>query len=242
MVLCLGTVQLGLHYGINNRVGMLTDEQAFAVLDAAYEVGFRAVDTAPAYGESERRIGEWLRKTGADVEVITKETPGKDTRLRSKAILSRVDTLLYHCIGYDVRELFPGTADGISVYTPAEVSAGIKFKTFQVPASIADGRMDETIAMLKREGKRVMVRSLLLQGKVAGDPIVVQTAIRWIYELDPDVAIVGAETPEQVRQIADYYSRGPLPKQVVEFNKKMREGVPEKEISPRMWGQSYDFT
>lgn len=221
---------------------MLTDEQAFAVLDAAYEAGFRAVDTAPAYGESERRIGEWLRKTSANVEVITKETPGKDTRRRSEDILGRVDTLLYHCIDYNVRELIPDTADGISVYTPPEVRAGLGFKMFQVPASMADGRMDETIAMLKSLGKRVMIRSVLLQGKIADNAVLTKTAVRWIYEFAPDVAIIGAETPEQVRQIAGYYARGPLPRYVVEFNKKMRVGLPEEAISPRMWKQAYDFT
>ena len=73
--LCLGTVQLGLHYGINNKVGMLTDEQAFEVLDAAYEAGFRAVDTAPAYGESERRIAADLGTLASQFDATTAAMP-----------------------------------------------------------------------------------------------------------------------------------------------------------------------
>ena len=40
--------------------------QAFALLDRAFEVGIRALDTAAIYqlGGSERAIGEWLRRTG----------------------------------------------------------------------------------------------------------------------------------------------------------------------------------
>jgi len=102
--------------------------------------------------------------------------------------------------------------------------------------------MDDTVAKLKALGKRVMIRSILLQGKIAEDAVLVSSAVRWIYELNPDVAIIGAETPEQVREIALYYARGPLPRAVVEFNKKMRVGVPDEAISPRMWKQAYDFT
>jgi aryl-alcohol dehydrogenase-like predicted oxidoreductase len=44
-----------------------TREQAFALLDAAWEAGIRAFDTADAYGggRSETWIGEWLRTKGA---------------------------------------------------------------------------------------------------------------------------------------------------------------------------------
>ncbi len=44
-------------------------EQAFAIMDAAWEAGITTFDTADAYGggRSERFIGEWLRTKGADV-------------------------------------------------------------------------------------------------------------------------------------------------------------------------------
>jgi aryl-alcohol dehydrogenase-like predicted oxidoreductase len=44
-------------------------EQAFALLDAAWEAGITTVDTADAYGggRSETYIGEWLRTKGPDV-------------------------------------------------------------------------------------------------------------------------------------------------------------------------------
>jgi aryl-alcohol dehydrogenase-like predicted oxidoreductase len=44
-------------------------EQAFAIMDAAWEAGIRTFDTADAYGggRSETWIGDWLRTKGADV-------------------------------------------------------------------------------------------------------------------------------------------------------------------------------
>jgi len=46
-----------------------TREEAFALLDAAWEAGITALDTADAYGggRSEEWIGDWLRTRGSDV-------------------------------------------------------------------------------------------------------------------------------------------------------------------------------
>ena len=57
--LSLGTVQLGLNYGINNQSGKPDRTQAFAILNAAMQGGINALDTAPAYGDSEEVIGAW---------------------------------------------------------------------------------------------------------------------------------------------------------------------------------------
>ena len=46
MRLSLGTVQLGVNYGINNSAGALSDEQVEAVLEAAVDSGFTMVDTS----------------------------------------------------------------------------------------------------------------------------------------------------------------------------------------------------
>ena len=60
-VLSLGTVQLGLNYGINNADGQPSEEQSFGILDAAMETGVNTLDTAAGYGDSEHVIGEWLK-------------------------------------------------------------------------------------------------------------------------------------------------------------------------------------
>ena len=56
----LGTAQLGMHYGINNRSGRPEEQRAIEILEEAYLGGIRSIDTAMDYGTSEEVIGKWL--------------------------------------------------------------------------------------------------------------------------------------------------------------------------------------
>ena len=60
-VLSLGTVQLGLSYGINNADGKPSQETSNGILNAAMAGGINTLDTAGAYGDSEAVIGNWLK-------------------------------------------------------------------------------------------------------------------------------------------------------------------------------------
>lgn len=62
----LGTVQLGLHYGICNQDGKPSAQAAFHILDAAVALGVNHLDTAAAYGDSEETIGQWLKTCPAE--------------------------------------------------------------------------------------------------------------------------------------------------------------------------------
>ena len=72
----LGTVSLGVEYGIDapGEFGRPDEVSALRLLHEAVDCGITLVDTAPAYGESERLIG---LATGGDSRVIvaTKVTP-----------------------------------------------------------------------------------------------------------------------------------------------------------------------
>ncbi|MBU3142324.1 aldo/keto reductase [Clostridium sp. CF012] len=59
--LTLGTVQMGLDYGINNKLGKIQMEECHKILDFAYENGILSFDTAKAYGNSETIIGDWIK-------------------------------------------------------------------------------------------------------------------------------------------------------------------------------------
>lgn len=59
--LSLGTVQLGVSYGINNQSGKPNQSQTFDILNTALRNGITALDTAAAYGDSEQVIGHWLK-------------------------------------------------------------------------------------------------------------------------------------------------------------------------------------
>jgi 1-deoxyxylulose-5-phosphate synthase len=81
-----------------------TREEAFALMDAAWELGIRAFDTADAYGggRSETAIGAWLRTKGPEVRdriVLTTKTfnpmaAGRDRGLGRARILRQIDTSL----------------------------------------------------------------------------------------------------------------------------------------------------
>ena len=55
--LCLGTVQLGLKYGINNQIGRQpTNKEAFSILKAAIDYGIEYFDTSSSYGDAENLL------------------------------------------------------------------------------------------------------------------------------------------------------------------------------------------
>ena len=77
----LGTVQLGLTYGLGEHSEKPTEEAAFAILDRAVDLGVNTLDTANNYGDSEAVIGRWLTKRRAEGKklpyIVTKVGPLK---------------------------------------------------------------------------------------------------------------------------------------------------------------------
>lgn len=76
-VFSLGTVQLGLKYGLGADNEKPSLETAFALLDKAAALGVNTWDTANNYGDSETVIGKWLKER-PDVprpNIITKVGP-----------------------------------------------------------------------------------------------------------------------------------------------------------------------
>jgi aryl-alcohol dehydrogenase-like predicted oxidoreductase len=76
----LGTVQLGLNYGIANNEGKPDEEKAFKILDSAFASGVNCLDTAADYGDSEKVIGKYLttqNKRRSEISIVTKFKLGK---------------------------------------------------------------------------------------------------------------------------------------------------------------------
>lgn len=77
----LGTVQLGLTYGLGEHSEKPTEEAAFEILDKAVDLGVNTLDTANNYGDSEAVIGRWLTKCKAEGKelphIVTKIGPLK---------------------------------------------------------------------------------------------------------------------------------------------------------------------
>ncbi|MGC9953196.1 MAG: aldo/keto reductase [Rhizomicrobium sp.] len=74
--LVLGSVQLGLAYGVANKTGKPSHGAALKLVRQAADAGITQFDTARAYGDSEERLGEAL--DGLAVRAITKLSPLAD--------------------------------------------------------------------------------------------------------------------------------------------------------------------
>ena len=167
--LTLGTVQLGLAYGVNNDKGMPSFEESSAILDTALSAGIVSFDTARAYGESESVLGRYFRNEPREKTVITKvlfndvEAPKvKDTlfgmigEAKEKLGLDRIPFLKLHnesmLIQYGdtiVKALLDAKAEGLvggigvsfsDKSRLLELTDGCGFDVIQIPANIFDNK------------------------------------------------------------------------------------------------------
>lgn len=117
----LGTVKLGRNQAVKypEPFEIPDDKQALNLLHFAKELGINTIDTAPAYGNSEERLGKFLKSDRHDWVIITKTgeefdqgestyhfTP-EHTEMSIKRSLARLNTdyldiVLVHSDGNDV--------------------------------------------------------------------------------------------------------------------------------------------
>ena len=167
----LGTVQLGMNYGISNDLGMPDEEKSFSMLRSALENGVNALDTARAYGVSEEVIGKFLKTWDGETPYIaTKVKPvGDDSSQVENNVINSVETSLQKLgvnkvdsiMLHQTKDLYQhkekiaaamekllkmGYTDqiGVSIYTKEDIDEILKYPQFsvtQVPISIFDQRI-----------------------------------------------------------------------------------------------------
>ncbi len=192
--LSLGTAQFGFNYGIANKKGKVTFEEANEILSFARISGIKYLDTAILYGESEKVLGE----IGvSDLKICTK-LPSVSTNeigdieewvnnsiLRSIKLLkiSNLESLLLHCpaelLGENGKELYKTLIQlkesglvkkiGISIYDPLELEDLLKnfdFDLVQAPMNVFDRRLINSgwLDKLDERGIEIHIRSAFLQG------------------------------------------------------------------------------
>ena len=191
--IALGSAQFGLTYGISNKVGKVHEDEVQEILALAKKYQINTLDTAIAYGESEKVLGavgvdEWdvISKLSAlpdgvnDVdEWLELEVSNSCRRLKIQSLhgvlLHRPAELLgehgaeLQNALYRVKE--KGLVDkiGISVYEPSELEQFfdlMKFDIVQAPFSLVDRRMQESgwLKRLQETGCEFHARSVFLQG------------------------------------------------------------------------------
>lgn len=197
----LGTVELGLDYGINNTCGKPTGKQAFDLLDAAWDNGIRELDTAAAYGDSEKIIGNYRKETGHAFFIDTKLPVSVDPARYENCLEEACERLRVSSLHLLYLHSFTQCKDerildflkeqkrigkighiGISIYEPDEMKYIVEqlpfVDTIQFPYNVLDNHRwkgDGLLKQAKDRGKRLYVRSVFLQGlvfKSASDPFV----------------------------------------------------------------------
>lgn len=186
----LGTAQLGLNYGINNKNGKPSLESAINILDAAFKNNIHFLDTAEAYGNAQEIIGNFHQHQNKKFNVVTKLSESSLQKFGDLTKIIEADKqelqldclygYLFHSIElykkhFD-KELFKRLKEerqilniGVSVYTndeALEVSNDVNIDIVQLPFNVLDNMnlRGDVLQTLKEQGKEVHVRSVFLQG------------------------------------------------------------------------------
>lgn len=188
MDIVLGTAQFGLDYGITNSKGKVPRNEVAAILKLAQESGIGVIDTAPAYGDAEKLLGEL---SAGSFNFITKTTPLVDinnvleqfndslSNLQSQSVyallihnISDIDKKNFELLYQELIKLkLNGVVGkvGFSVYGPEDVIFLLNhfdFDIIQVPINVFDQRLISggELNKLQSRGIEIHARSIFLQG------------------------------------------------------------------------------
>ncbi len=197
--LALGTVQFGLNYGVANESGQVAASEVARSIAQARKAGLDTLDTAIAYGDAERRLGE---AGVAGWKVVTKLPPMPETTSAVSWVRSQVNEsmarlkvsslygLMLHqpsaLFSTQGRALFDALNElkrdgrvkkiGISAYGPDEIHEVISrfpIDIAQAPFNVIDRRMLDSgcLAVLDQHGIEFHARSIFLQGLLLMDAV-----------------------------------------------------------------------
>ncbi|MDR6786131.1 aryl-alcohol dehydrogenase-like predicted oxidoreductase [Pedobacter africanus] len=187
----LGTVQLGLPYGVNNFKGVPTVDESIEILSTAHDLGIRVLDTAEAYGFAQKVIGDYHKHNPQrKFEVITKYSSSANDKndliynilndLKELSVNSLSGYMFHNFSDYKKNQSKIASLAslkkeglvkkiGVSTYTNEEIydlldDSDIDF--VQLPFNLFDNNNLRLSALkqLKLSGKEVHVRSVFLQG------------------------------------------------------------------------------
>jgi aryl-alcohol dehydrogenase-like predicted oxidoreductase len=188
--LILGTVQMGLDYGVNNYSGKISFSESCAILLEAYKNGIIVLDTAEAYGNAHQVIGDFHRlNPKVKFKVITKipdntvidEVEQKIKKYCEELHTDVLEVLMFHSFDtykncnkdLDVLESLKRDGVikhiGVSTYTNEQIEELLlddRISVVQLPFNLLDNESirGDLLKKLKIKGKIVHTRSAFLQG------------------------------------------------------------------------------
>jgi aryl-alcohol dehydrogenase-like predicted oxidoreductase len=186
----LGTVQMGLKYGINNSIGKVSIEESHRILSKANLSGIDTLDTAEVYGDAHQVIGQFHRnQPGCKFKIITKVPHNIGSNSFKKKVkkyledleVKSLEVLMFHSFESFIskRETIVDLVDlksrgfiehiGVSVYTNDQLEYLLnedEISVVQLPFNLLDNFTirGSLIKQLKVKGKIIHSRSAFLQG------------------------------------------------------------------------------
>ncbi len=191
----LGTVQMGLAYGINNAGGKMAKGVAEEILLYCSRNGLQYLDTSNAYGDAEAVIGEIVKNNNLSVKVISKLGRCPIDKIESVINKSYRDIQTeklygYLCHHFDFFMEYPMIWDwfkelkmsnktekiGFSLYEPEQLEwlldhyEETPFDLVQIPMNVFDRRFELYYEKCQKQNIEVHIRSVFLQGLFFRNP------------------------------------------------------------------------
>jgi aryl-alcohol dehydrogenase-like predicted oxidoreductase len=185
----LGSAQFGSDYGISNINGKPSQIEIFDILSLAYNNGIRYIDTAEAYGEAHKLIGDFHKSNPDKRFEINTKLPksgiGNVEFIINKYLfdlnIRYIETLLFHSFQsyYNYKSSIDNLMSlkrlglikkiGVSVYTNEEIEKVIEDKNIdliQAPFNLFDNinKRGKVFDNAIKRGKKIQIRSVFLQG------------------------------------------------------------------------------
>lgn len=186
----LGTVQMGLDYGINNSLGRISLDDSCMIFSKAFELGINTIDTAEAYGNAHQVIGKFhFLNPKIKFKVITKiphdiiigEIEQKIRTYISDLNVDSLEILMFHSFeSYEsnrsvikdlnnLKNLGLIKHIGVSVYTNNQIETLLNdddISVVQMPFNLLDNESirGDLMNKMKIKGKIIHTRSTFLQG------------------------------------------------------------------------------
>lgn len=215
--LTIGTVQFGMPYGINNKIGQVSQTQVFELLDLAYANEIDTFDTAANYGEACQVLKQYLKlrpqnKLKIYSKFITQqqEVTAAIEECFYSLELSQLEGIYFHRFDdyqkfskWDLLKQYLSHQKikhvGVSLYNLEELKICIedsRIDLIQIPFNVLDNHYQkiELLKKAKRRGKKIVARSVYLQGAFFLDENQLELKFK---ELAPLIA--------QVKGLADSY-------------------------------------
>ena len=188
--LILGTVQMGLDYGINNISGKISLQDSFDIMSKAFELGVDTLDTAETYGNAHQVIGKFHSInphikfnviTKVPHDILTAEIEQKIKTYINELNVNCLEVLMFHSFdSYEKNKSSIAILNnlksigiikhiGVSIYTNSQIEALLldeDITVVQMPFNLLDNEYlrGDLMNKLKEKGKIIHTRSAFLQG------------------------------------------------------------------------------